>query len=174
VRLGFRAVADDEPEAVQPPLVIPGVRVQWYRSANAYIQLPITTGATGWCIFADRCLDNWWRDGGAVDPGDARAHSPADAVFFPTAAPDSDALPAPASTDMVLEAPFVVLGESASDFVALANDVLTELNDIRTKFDSHIHTTTATIGVGGPGVISPPTSPLGAAQPVAAEKVKAE
>jgi len=61
-----------------------------------------------------------------------------------------------------------------TDFVALAAKVLTELNDIRTKFDAHIHTTTATVGVGPVGVIAPPTVSMGAASSVAADKVKAE
>lgn len=31
---------------------------------------------------------------------------------------------------------------------------------LKTIFDAHIHTTTATVGLGAPGVISPPTAPL--------------
>lgn len=62
----------------------------------------------------------------------------------------------------------------ATDFVALAQLVLDELNDIRTDFDTHIHTTTATVGVGPAGVISIPTALMGPASSVAASKVKAE
>jgi hypothetical protein len=62
----------------------------------------------------------------------------------------------------------------AEDFVALAQLVLDELNDIRSQFDSHIHTTTATVGTGGPpGVISPPTAAMGPAGDVAATATKA-
>lgn len=60
------------------------------------------------------------------------------------------------------------------DFVALAQKVLDELNDIRTKFDSHTHTTTATVDAGPVGAVAPPSTPMGAASSVAASKVKAE
>lgn len=69
----------------------------------------------------------------------------------------------------------VYLGEKSeeADFVALADKVLSELNDIRDKFDKHIHTTTATIGTGGAGTVSAPTASMGSAKSVAAAKVKA-
>lgn len=65
--------------------------------------------------------------------------------------------------------------DSGAEFVALAQKVLNELNAIRTKFDAHIHTTTATIGLGPTlGVIAVPTSTFGGpAGSVAATKVKA-
>ena len=51
------------------------------------------------------------------------------------------------------------------DFVAMAGKVLTELQAIKSAFDSHIHTTTATVGAGAtPGVISVPSN--GATPPV--------
>jgi phage gp45-like len=62
----------------------------------------------------------------------------------------------------------------ATDFVALAAKVLTELNDIRTKFDAHTHVTTATIDAGPVGALAPPAPPMGAASSTAAAKVKAE
>ena len=68
----------------------------------------------------------------------------------------------------------VHLGEQeASDFVALAQKVLDELNAVKSAFDGHIHTTTATVGTGPVGVISPPTSSMPSPSSVAATKVKA-
>lgn len=69
----------------------------------------------------------------------------------------------------------IALGEKLpGDFVALASLVNARLSSIQSKFDSHIHTTTATIGAGAtPGVISPPTSPIGALASVASAKVRA-
>lgn len=60
-----------------------------------------------------------------------------------------------------------------TDFVGLAAKVLTELNDIRTRFDVHVHPTAA---VGAPSVPTPVPGviPMGAAGSVAAAKVKAE
>jgi hypothetical protein len=61
----------------------------------------------------------------------------------------------------------------AGDWVALASLVLAELNDIREKFDAHIHTTTATVGASAtPGVIAPPSPAMGPASSVASEIVK--
>jgi phage baseplate assembly protein V len=61
----------------------------------------------------------------------------------------------------------------AGDWVALASLVLAELNDIREKFDAHIHTTTATVGASAtPGVIAPPSPAMGPASSVASENVK--
>lgn len=78
----------------------------------------------------------------------------------------------------------VHLGTSPSEFVALANLVKDEITALRdtvnsfvTTFNSHIHTTTATVGPSAvPGVIAPPTSPATAPATVgdvAAEEVKA-
>lgn len=64
---------------------------------------------------------------------------------------------------------------SSDEYVALATKVLSELNDIRTKFDAHIHTTTATVGASTTvGVIAPPSPGMGAAGSVAATNTKAK
>jgi phage baseplate assembly protein V len=63
--------------------------------------------------------------------------------------------------------------ETGAEFVALAQLVRTQLDDIRAKFDAHIHTTTATLGLAGVAVVAPPTALMGPAQSVAASKVKA-
>lgn len=59
------------------------------------------------------------------------------------------------------------LGAGATDFVALSTLVLTELQAIKTAFDTHIHTTPA-----GPSGV--PTIPMPAPSSVAAAKTKAE
>ncbi len=65
------------------------------------------------------------------------------------------------------------LGQS-TEFVALANLVKAELDAMASTFDAHIHITTATVGTGPPGVISPTTTPQSPIGDVAATKVKAE
>lgn len=80
-----------------------------------------------------------------------------------------------APTELVLDASLIKAGLNASQFVALSNLVSARLDTIQSTFDSHIHTTTATVGIGPAlGVISPPPSPIGALAAVAASKVKAE
>jgi hypothetical protein len=66
------------------------------------------------------------------------------------------------------------MGANASDFVALAAKVLTELQDIKSWADTHTHTTTATVSTGSVGVVSTPTVPMPAPNSVAATLVKAE
>lgn len=118
VVLGFRPVREgelrDEPEA---PIVIPGVRVAWPRASGgaAYLTLPLQPGDTGLLVFADRALDRWYAQGGAVDPGDARAHSLADAVFYPGLPADSDTItPAPDPVAPVIEGPQIKIGRNAT------------------------------------------------------------
>ncbi len=45
------------------------------------------------------------------------------------------------------------------------NELKDTVNNLITKYNAHIHTTTATIGTGGPGVISPTTSSATPAKP---------
>ena len=61
------------------------------------------------------------------------------------------------------------VGDEPSDFVALANKVLAELNDIRTKFNAHVHTSAAPSSP-----TTTPTTPMGSAGSVAATQLKAK
>lgn len=80
-----------------------------------------------------------------------------------------------APAELVLDASSVIkVGAQAAQFVALANLVKARLDAIQAKFDAHIHNTTATVGTGSVGVISPPTDAIGALDAVAATLVKAE
>ncbi len=59
--------------------------------------------------------------------------------------------------------------DAAAEFVGQATKILTELNDIRTRFDTHVHGG-VTVGIGSTAV---PAAPMGPASSVAATKVKA-
>lgn len=69
--------------------------------------------------------------------------------------------------------------QAGAEFIALATKVLTELNDIRTRFDAfltgdykvHVHATAA-VGAPSPPTVSATTA-MGAATSVAATKAKA-
>ena len=63
---------------------------------------------------------------------------------------------------------FIHLGDGATQFVAMANKVLTELQSIRTQHNAHVHATAAV----GPPVI--PTVLMTAPGAVAATKAKVE
>lgn len=65
----------------------------------------------------------------------------------------------------------LLLGAGATDFVALAAKVLTELQSIKTAFDTHTHPFVAT---GAASPTSAPTVAMPAPSSVAAAKVKAQ
>jgi phage baseplate assembly protein V len=69
------------------------------------------------------------------------------------------------------------LGGNATNFVALANKVLDELNSVKSSFDGHQHNSLDVfVGTGAltNNPTSPPLSPMTSPQSVAASKVKAE
>lgn len=87
------------------------------------------------------------------------------------------------SSSVTVASDQVDLGQAA-DFVALAQDVLNELQAVKTDldavkatFDAHVHITTATVGASAtPGVLAPPAAsipPPHTPASVAAQHVKA-
>lgn len=175
IQLAFRAVELSDPEVTQPPVVIPDVFVVLgVQTSTSYDKPPTSSmaGATGLAVFCDRALDVWFQQGGSVDPGDARAHSLADAIFFPMVVPNQSVQASPQPAGRVIEAPAIYLGAGATQFVALANLVLAELNAIKSAFDSHTHTVTDPIS--GPLTSTPPLVPMPAPGNPAATKTRAE
>lgn len=118
VTLGFRAV-EDGAVSPDPPIQIANMPVRWERGVDSYDTRPLAAGATGQVFFADRALDEWLRQGGSVDPIDARAHSLADGVFYPGVGP-SPISPPPNPAARVIEAPVIMLGSTATLHAALA------------------------------------------------------
>jgi hypothetical protein len=115
-------------------------------------------------------------DGDLVAPGDARRHSLTGGVAIPCCYPNDAALAESHANDMVMghqggahiniKTGGTVEATSggshtSDDFVAMAGKVLTELQSVKTdldnvksEYDGHTHTTTATVSTGAPGVIS--------------------
>jgi hypothetical protein len=78
-------------------------------------------------------------------------------------------------TGLVLNGPEIRLGGILAKLVAIAEKVDANVNALQGAFDTHIHTTTATVGASAvPGVISAPTSLVGPLPSTAASKTKAE
>lgn len=123
-------------------------------------------------VFAERSLDEWKSRGGAqaVAAGDVRRFDVTDAIVIPALRSPADPIPAAGidATAMVIRGPEIRLGSaSATQFVALANLVLAELNALRAEIILHTHAT----GIGPTG----PAIGVGASSgAVAATKVKAE
>lgn len=117
-----------------------------------HITFDITAGEFGLVICTKYSLDQWRQQLRRMDPGDLRRFTMSGATFHP-----------------------VVIGSSPNatqQFVALANLVKTELDDIRTAFNAHVH---ATAALGPPVVptVDPPNNiPIGAIASVASTIVK--
>lgn len=67
------------------------------------------------------------------------------------------------------------IGDAATKKIALADDVDARLTSLQAAHDSHVHTTTATIGLGpAVGILSPTIAPVGGLAPTGATKGRAE
>lgn len=165
--------------------VLPRVPVQFMRGGGFFVIVPIAVGDTGLLVFNDLPLDRWRATGQQSHPGDVRRHSLTSAVFIPGLVPTASALSeASANADLVLGkagglAARITAGNlmqvgGGSDFVALAALVKARLDTIQAAFDSHIHVTTATLGLAGVATIARTAAPIGPLQPVAATKLKTD
>lgn len=152
------------------PPILPNVPVAW-PSANGYsFTFPLAANDPGLLIFSERSLDEWKRATAAdeVQPALLRRFDLSDAIFLPQGRSPhtplaSDAL---ASAAMVICGTEIRLGDStATDFVAMAGKVLTELNALRAEIIAHTHATG--VGPSGPAIGVGPTS-----SSVACDKVK--
>ena len=184
--------ADDS--VVEMP-VITNVPIAFYRAGKAAVFIPVHVGDFVELRFAQRSLDLWLAKGGVVDPLDYRKFHIKDAIAYPGVYPFSDAPVGASDTDVVvineqskvtvkpngeivLEgsaikalADLVVLSGD-SDAIALASKVMTELNAIKSAFDSHTHLYAP--GPGSPAPTAAPATPMPAPQDVKSDKVKAQ
>jgi hypothetical protein len=185
----------DDGDITEALPVIPSVPVAFPRAGGFFITFPIVPGDTGQIVICDRSIDQWRTRGSqsytpsygyAVDPLDKRQHHASAAVFYPGLSDSLNPILDAHPTDMVIGkdggssihiTPLgeVKLGFAPTDFVALAALVLTELGNIKTWADLHMHTSAAagvqtTTPTSAPGVPNPMPTPSS----VAATKVKAD
>jgi hypothetical protein len=173
---------DDAGKVTQEELPkLPSVPISWPRAGGFFVTLPITKGDTGLIVFPDYSIDQWRAKGGSipVDPLDVRSHSLTSAIFFPGLHAKNSALNDAHAANMVLgkdggsqihikpTGEIHIGSESASDFVALAQKVLTELQSIQTW--ANLHTHVAPSGATGTAIPS-----LNSPGSVAAAKTKAD
>lgn len=172
-KLGDQTVVD------QP--IISNVAIANYRAGEAFISLPVKVGDYVELRFSQRSLDIWLDIGGNIDPQDGRKFNISDCIAYPGMYPFNDPPSGATANDIVIknEAATLIVKPDAlelygnGDAIALASKVMTELNKIKTAFDSHGHPYTWT-GSGGAGTTSPPAAPVPALTNVASTKVKAE
>lgn len=164
---------------VELPVIV-NIPIASYRAGQAYITLPLKVGDFVMLHFSQRSLDIWLSKGGTVDPLDPRHHHISDAVAYLGVYPFTDA-PTDASPDNIVIKnasskitikPDQIELYGNGDAIALASKVLSELNGIKSAFDSHTHLYNP--GPGGPTPTQAPAAPMPAPQSVASTKVKAE
>lgn len=177
--------------------ILMDVPVAFPRGGGFYLTFPLVKGDLVHLVFVERSMDQWLdKEGEETTPLDYRMHSLADAVAYPGLYPRGRALADAHAENLAIgldggsSAHFRPDGEihlgsdGAADYVALAQLVKDEVTALRdtvnsliTAYNAHIHITTATVGVGPPGVLSPTASsatPPAAVGDVAAGKVKAD
>lgn len=159
-----RVPTEDGPGPLESLPVLPDVPVAFPRGGGFFMSFPLAKGDFVFVVFAERSIGEWRGKGAEVDPVDTRMHPLDGAVAIPAVYPQDDAIDSP-STSVVeiggansavrleVHTDKIVVGGS-SDAAALASKV----DALEAAFNTHIHTTTATIqATTTPGVISAPT-----------------
>lgn len=159
-----------------PPLS--DVVVKWPRGGGFFATMPLQPGDTGLLVFCEADFSGWRQSGEVSDATQERRHG-LYPYFLPGGADDTKPLVSASADHMVcgqdggpvirIKSTGIELGAAATDFVALAGLVKTELDAIQSKFDAHVHPVTALGSPTGPT----PTS-IGSLGAVAATKVKAQ
>jgi len=157
-----RALLDTEGTITHEELpVIPNIPVIYPRgSGDVYaITWPLAKGDHVMLLFSSQAFSQWRETGDISDPGDLRLHSLGNPVAIPGIGAKDTILPLDSSA-MVVKAPEVKVGAAATEFVVLADKLVT-------AFNSHTH---PTAGAGPP---STPSTPITSGN-IAATKLKSE
>lgn len=178
--------------------ILHDVPIAFPRGGGCFLSWPLEEGDLVHVIFVERSTDQYLGgNGDLTKPLDFRMHNLSDAVAYPGYYPRGLSLADAHAENAVLgydggaqihikpNGETHIGSEDAADFVALAQKTLDEIKAVRdtlnthiTNYNSHIHTTTATVGPSAvPGVIAPTvamSSPPAPVQSVAADKTKAD
>lgn len=194
VQICVRRIVDDgSGESVQETFPkLHEVPIDQLQTANFFASFPVAPGDFVWVHFVEQSMDNWITKGGdTVDEPIKRrfdlrdcyatlARNPAQAI----ADTESDSLVIGGKGSRpraYFQDSLITLGsKNPSEFVALATKVLTELDKIKTAYNTHTHTFSGATGTSVSGgavsavtgtTIGPSASYTSAS--VAATKVKA-
>lgn len=176
--------------------LIRAVPVIYPRCGTYILAFPLVAGDVVTVVFNEWSVDQVIEKGNETHPVDLQRHAFSGAVAFP-GGPFSKDDPVSETVDQLLlgedggmllkidssgNAVIASTGASTQP-VALADDVLSRLDDLKTTLNNFIsnhdapnsHITTATVGMGGPGVITTvPGTPHGAITEVGSAKVEVE
>lgn len=176
--------------------VISNVPIKFPGGGGYFLSFPLEDGDGVELTFLDRSIDDWLEKGGVVDITDQRMHHLSDASAFPGLRAKPDALTSAhasklvigkdgeASMQITIDGTTIKISDNATEFVALAQKVLTELQKITTyltALDTVWQATIPEAGMGSPSSLATALKIASAAaggvpsmQSVAASKVKAE
>jgi hypothetical protein len=177
----------DGEETVESYPEIRGVPVLYPRAGGFVIAWPLAVEDPVLLLVSEWSIDNYLEKGREDHPIDVRRHGLSGAMALPVGPYQASSTISEIVDGLILghdsgaviriaDDGTVRIGATAGavQAVALAADVKDRLDTIQSTFDAHIHTTTATVGTGPPGVISPPTSSIGALAEVGSSKVEVE
>lgn len=165
---------------------IPFVPVIFPRVGDFALTLPVTVGTPVLLLFCDVSLAEWRESGKVAEPTDARRHSIGWPVALVGLYPDTSPMSSDPIDVLARTAGMVIgrhgadarieispseirLGKGATDFVALASLISSELSNLRTWLNGHIHTSAA---AGSP--TTAPVAPILAFGSVAATLTRAK
>lgn len=164
---------------------IPNVPVEFPGGSGFILTFPLGTGDTCDIEFSEASMADYLATGQESSPQDVSRHSLAHAVCHPIYCPstsltdsaitgnDRMVIGQAGGIQMQITGSEIIFGAGATDFVALASLVKSNLDKLQAAFDSHVH---ATAGTGSP---SPPTAvpgvvPVGSLPAVASSLVKSK
>lgn len=132
----------------QPRAIIPNVPVLFPQGNGVGIRWEPQPGDKCFCVVNERSIDRWIDSGACEDPQTIRRHDMTDALCFPFATEANS----PQTDGIIIDKDgLVTVGSAATDFVAMATKVKTELDAMITIFNTHTHATAA---------VGPPVTPL--------------
>ena len=180
-----RYVPDGAGNLISEPLPqLKDVPIGDFVANGMIVSLPVVAGDTGVLIFSERPIGAWRATGQQGDPGDVGMHTLDGAIFVPMLQPDAKVAKSASATNLVIgsdtnqaariviQPTMILAGANATNFVAMADKVLTELGKIAATFSAatgHTHAFAAGV-VGTPNGGTLYTSPSS----VASSNLKAE
>lgn len=121
---GTVTAPDGSSSAVQLPLLV-DVPLCWPRGGGFALTFPVKVGDECLVVFADRCIDGWWQQGGIAAPAEKRQHDLSDgfAILAPTSQPRALGGVSDSSVQLRTESGDTFVEVDASGSITLRGDV---------------------------------------------------
>lgn len=106
------------------------VPVQFIGGGGFTLTFPMKKGDEGLIVFASRCYDAWWQNGGVQPQAEIRMHDLSDGFFIPGFRSVPRVLTDFSTTSVQLRA------DDASSYVDISDDLMTLKHPTKIKFDT--------------------------------------